>query len=97
MTETRVQSCNAILSQWMKILLFISAIFGSSQSALYGAHSVAVAFFSEQVLGIEGLSDRAFDDLVERRDDCGCVDAPSIGKRFLRSLVTIPTMRCVPG
>ncbi|MBA4765648.1 MAG: hypothetical protein H2048_09235 [Erythrobacter sp.] len=77
------QSCRAILSPWIKILLFISAIFESSQSALYAAHSVAVAFFSEQVLGIEGLSDRTFDDLLERRDDCGCVDAPSIGKAVL--------------
>jgi|31_taG_2_1085359.scaffolds.fasta_scaffold10402_3 hypothetical protein len=97
MTEIRAQSCRAILSPWMKFLLFISAIFESSQSALYGAHAVAVAFFSEQVLGIERLSDRAFDDLLERKTIADVwMHLPS-AKRFLRSLVTITTMRCVPG
>ena len=45
--------------------------------------SVTFAFFSEEVSGIEGLGDRTFDDVLERSDDCGCVDAPSIGKAVL--------------
>ena len=61
----------------------MSAILGPSHRALSGAHSIAFAFFSEQVSGVEGFGDRTFDDLLERSDDCGGVNASSIGKAVL--------------
>lgn len=65
------------------ILDVISVLVEPNHSRYSVAHSVAFAFLSEEVPGIQSVNDGTFDDLFKRSDDCRCVDAPSIGKAVL--------------
>ena len=64
MARGGLQSSRVIQSPLVKIFLLISAIRETHYSMLLGPPSVAFAFFSKEVSGVQRLDDGTFDDLL---------------------------------